>query len=243
LRAESALRGAEETYRTEGASPEARDLAYVAERRARAAEAWGAAAGNAEANVHTQALVLQMERRRSIEAATQLETLKDTLRAKEVTESQRKTLAVAGARTRARLRRMGMNVREDPRGTVITLPSTLYFVAHEPALLPDARKTLKAVAWAISTDARPIEVSGHTDTAGNDKFNDRLSEGRARAVRAALLANGIPAARVQAFGEGSRVPVADERSGHGRWRNRRVEIVLCTLDESGDAREASAALP
>ncbi|HUP90883.1 MAG TPA: OmpA family protein, partial [Solimonas sp.] len=69
-----------------------------------------------------------------------------------------------------------------------------------------------------------LEVGGHTDNVGQPAANQKLSEARAQAVQAALVAQGIAAARLSAKGYGDTRPVADNRSEDGRAKNRRVEL-------------------
>jgi len=73
-------------------------------------------------------------------------------------------------------------------------------------------------------DAR-VEISGHTDNVGGPEANQKLSEDRARAVVAALVARGIDGSRLSARGYGQSSPVADNRTEDGRAKNRRVELV------------------
>ncbi len=70
-----------------------------------------------------------------------------------------------------------------------------------------------------------FEIQGHCDATGSDKVNDPLSQKRAEAVMAALVEQGIAAARLSAVGKGSHVPIADNTSDEGRAKNRRVEFV------------------
>ena len=53
-----------------------------------------------------------------------------------------------------------------------------------------------------------IQVSGHTDSRGNDEYNLRLSQDRAQAVVNYLVRNGIPANRLSAVGYGETRPIA-----------------------------------
>ena len=52
-----------------------------------------------------------------------------------------------------------------------------------------------------------IFVTGHTDRLGTAKYNQKLSERRAHAVRNYLMRNGIPASRIRAAGKGETQPV------------------------------------
>ena len=71
-----------------------------------------------------------------------------------------------------------------------------------------------------------INVTGHTDTVGSAKYNQALSERRAAAVKAQLVADGVPAGEIATVGVGKTgllVPTAD---GVREPQNRRAEIVL-----------------
>lgn len=70
-----------------------------------------------------------------------------------------------------------------------------------------------------------IEVAGHTDSRGSDRYNMDLSQRRAEAVRNYLVGKGIAADRLSARGYGESQPVADNATDEGRFKNRRVELV------------------
>jgi outer membrane protein OmpA-like peptidoglycan-associated protein len=74
-------------------------------------------------------------------------------------------------------------------------------------------------------DAR-LEIRGHTDSQGAAEFNRSLSEDRAAAVRAYLLAQGLSTGRIDARGFGEEAPVADNATAAGRALNRRVEVIV-----------------
>jgi len=92
----------------------------------------------------------------------------------------------------------------------------------------------KAVIQSLNSPS-PIEVIrlfGHTDSTGNEKYNLGLGDRRARAVAAALQ-NKLKAFpdRVKIVVEpspGERDPTADNQTGEGRARNRRVEVFITT---------------
>ena len=70
-------------------------------------------------------------------------------------------------------------------------------------------------------------VEGHTDSTGNDAYNQNLSERRAGAVRDVLVNQyGVESSRVNAVGYGEANPVADNATREGRAVNRRVEAAV-----------------
>ncbi|MEH6550475.1 MAG: OmpA family protein [Pseudomonadales bacterium] len=72
-------------------------------------------------------------------------------------------------------------------------------------------------------------VGGHTDSVGDDAYNQGLSERRAMSVIKILVEElGVDANRIQARGYGESKPIADNSTEEGRQRNRRVTGVVET---------------
>ncbi|GLR85668.1 membrane protein [Bradyrhizobium iriomotense] len=71
-----------------------------------------------------------------------------------------------------------------------------------------------------------IEVAGHTDSDGEDSFNQALSEKRAQAVIDYLVKAGLPSDRFTAVGYGSTQPVAGNDTDEGKAQNRRIEFLV-----------------
>jgi len=71
-----------------------------------------------------------------------------------------------------------------------------------------------------------VKIEGYTDSRGNADSNQVLSQQRAEAVRARLIAAGIPDSRISTEGFGAANPVATNDTPEGRAENRRIEVVI-----------------
>ncbi|MBW4889511.1 OmpA family protein [Mucilaginibacter sp. HMF5004] len=71
-----------------------------------------------------------------------------------------------------------------------------------------------------------IEISGHTDNAGNDVLNQTLSQNRAKEVYQYLLSQGVPQNRLTYKGYGKSQPIAPNTTEDGRRQNRRTEFKI-----------------
>jgi OOP family OmpA-OmpF porin len=69
-----------------------------------------------------------------------------------------------------------------------------------------------------------VVVEGYTDDSGDAAYNQQLSEKRAEAVKAELVANGANPDKISTVGHGEDNPIADNSTREGRAKNRRVEI-------------------
>jgi len=71
-----------------------------------------------------------------------------------------------------------------------------------------------------------VELAGHTDNIGNEKYNQQLSADRANVVREALITNGIDPSRLTAKGYGAAKPLVSNDSDEHRAMNRRTEMKI-----------------
>lgn len=72
-----------------------------------------------------------------------------------------------------------------------------------------------------------VTVEGHTDSRGNDEYNQLLSERRATTVKNYLAERfKIPLETLVAIGYGETRPIADNGNLQGRQKNRRVEFEI-----------------
>jgi outer membrane protein OmpA-like peptidoglycan-associated protein len=93
-------------------------------------------------------------------------------------------------------------------------------------LRADAAATVGQLIAALKGHADwKVAVEGYTDSTGSADHNRELSDRRAAAVKAALVAGGIAAGRLTSSGFGADKPVATNDTEIGRAQNRRVEVV------------------
>jgi outer membrane protein OmpA-like peptidoglycan-associated protein len=69
-----------------------------------------------------------------------------------------------------------------------------------------------------------ITIEGHTDNTGSEAYNQALSERRAEAVKAWIVAQGVNPAQITTTGKGETEPTDDNSTAEGRQNNRRVVI-------------------
>lgn len=93
-------------------------------------------------------------------------------------------------------------------------------------------KLNEVVDFAAKNKDSNLAVSGHTDSRGSEKLNQKLSLSRAESVKAYLVKKGVSASRITTKGEASTRPVADNKTKAGRAQNRRVEITSVVKEES-----------
>lgn len=85
--------------------------------------------------------------------------------------------------------------------------------------------------WLAANPSARIVLVGHTDAVGSLEANVSLSQRRAAAVVNRLVQNfGTDRDQLQSAGAGYLSPVASNLSDEGRAANRRVEVVLLSLD-------------
>ncbi len=95
----------------------------------------------------------------------------------------------------------------------------------------------RIVALANTCRNAAIEITGHTDSSGDERWNVRLSLARAEAIADYLAQQGIAAERLIATGAGSSLPIAANSTRYGRGLNRRIEFAFIPGDEAAPNRQ------
>ncbi|MDB4990973.1 MAG: outer membrane protein [Myxococcaceae bacterium] len=222
--ADNALQLAEQTFKENGDSEHTRDLSYVAMRKAQIAEVQGRLQQNENQLKSLEAHATQAQGQELSKLRGQYNTQQQQLSASEAARKESEQRAAQAAADLARI----ASVKQDSRGTVITLSGEVLFTSGKAELLPAAQAKLSEVANALTQqnpDAK-IVVEGHTDAQGSQTFNLDLSTRRAQAVRDYLASHGVAPDRITAQGLGFSRPLGDNKTAEGRANNRRVEIVV-----------------
>lgn len=105
--------------------------------------------------------------------------------------------------------------------------NNIFFEFDKTRLLPESFIELDKIAkFLIENKYQKIEISGHTDNVGSDAYNQKLSEGRAKAVVDYLISKGVNPESIKAVGYGKTKPIDTNLNEQGRSKNRRVEFTL-----------------
>ncbi|MEJ1239441.1 PorP/SprF family type IX secretion system membrane protein [Chryseolinea sp. T2] len=106
-----------------------------------------------------------------------------------------------------------------------TLRFGFEFNSAEPSA--EAREYLDQLATALKDNHDlHLQLVGHTDNIGSDKFNIRLSLARAQAFRDYLVNAGVESARIVVDGKGMSEPLNDNATPDKQALNRRVEMTI-----------------
>ncbi|GIV24577.1 MAG: hypothetical protein KatS3mg026_0269 [Bacteroidia bacterium] len=116
----------------------------------------------------------------------------------------------------------------------------IYFDFGSDRLRPESFPELERLKRLLQENPNiRIRFSGHTDNVGSDKYNQRLSERRAKAVYEWLRKAGVHPIQMEYIGYGKRRPVASNATEEGRALNRRIEMEVVGIRRP--ALDASAA--
>ncbi|HUM66654.1 MAG TPA: OmpA family protein [Chitinophagaceae bacterium] len=121
----------------------------------------------------------------------------------------------------------GAKVERVGEGIVVEFSSAVLFGFDQSILSSSAQSTLNDLVQVLNkypdTD---LEIQGHTDNTGTDKYNQALSERRASTVANYLTSHGIALERVRTVGLGESAPKYTNDTESGRAQNRRVEFLI-----------------
>jgi OOP family OmpA-OmpF porin len=119
--------------------------------------------------------------------------------------------------------------RVEVRKDKIVINEKVQFEQASDKILEVSHDLLNEVAQVIKDNPqiKKIEIQGHASSEGKDSYNLKLSDKRAKAVRAYLIKQGgVPEKTLTAKGYGETKPIADNETEEGREKNRRVEFFI-----------------
>ena len=103
---------------------------------------------------------------------------------------------------------------------------SIYFEPNKTNINPTAAKALDRNGKILKDDPKlKVEIGGHSDNAGSEQANQKISEKRALSAKKYLQDKfNIPDSQLTVKGYGSTKPVADNKTQEGRSKNRRAEF-------------------
>ncbi len=182
-------------------------------------------------------------RKKVEDEARQRQLLADQEKQRELLSAQQKLLEEERKRLEdAKLKASedeNIEIREDSRGLVLNLVG-INFASGSASIPQTAYSSLNNAASIINSYPNvQIRIEGHTDSIGAEALNQQLSQKRAEAVKNYFIRNaGIQRSLLSAFGYGESKPIASNDTEDGRFRNRRVEIILLTGSQADSYSDA-----
>ena len=108
----------------------------------------------------------------------------------------------------------------------IEISEKVQFEYNKAEILEVSHDLLNDVATVMKQhpEVKKIRIEGHASSEGDDDYNMKLSEKRAKAVMDYLISAGVDPARMESAGYGEERPIASNDTEEGREKNRRVEF-------------------
>jgi len=119
-------------------------------------------------------------------------------------------------------------LKVDQKGCAISINIEALFIYDTSIITPetDIQKILDFAKFLNENQMYGTIINGHTDSVGSLKYNQKLSERRAIAIKKILVDNGVEASRIKTVGHGEVKPIATNETKEGRALNRRIEANL-----------------
>ena len=120
----------------------------------------------------------------------------------------------------------------------VTFNGGILFPTNGTTLNSSAKTDLTKFATSLINNPQTnVQVYGFTDNTGSLEVNQRVSTGRADAVRTYLINSGVAGSRITAEGLPMQDYVASNDTAEGRAQNRRVEIYITADKDMSNAAE------
>ena len=139
---------------------------------------------------------------------------------------------VQEAKLRQKMEGAGVSVTRDGDNIILNMPGNLTFDTDSSTVKSSFSPVLDAVAEVLKEyESTMVQIAGHTDSTGGDRYNLLLSQQRAQAVANQLGGFGVQQVRMDVVGFGETQPIASNGTPSGREQNRRVELTLVPYTE------------
>lgn len=133
---------------------------------------------------------------------------------------------------RQQLQGTGIDVQRQGDNLLLNIPNSITFDFDSARIWSQAEGTLGNLAGVLNQYPQTmIDVMGHTDNVGSEKYNQDLSDRRAQAVANKLRDFGVASQRLMVLGYGEKQPIASNDTEAGRAQNRRVEIKISPIKQ------------
>lgn len=117
-------------------------------------------------------------------------------------------------------------------GIAVSFDSGLLFDFDSAKLRPEAMENLSQLAEIMGEDDNTeLLIVGHTDSVGDEEYNQNLSERRAAMAATFMGTQGISRSRIEVEGRGETEPIADNDTEAGRQENRRIEVAIYASED------------
>jgi chemotaxis protein MotB len=132
---------------------------------------------------------------------------------------------------RQKLLSLGLDLKMEPRGLVISLPQAILFASGDDEVSDEARATVEEIAAVLREIPNKVILVGHADSVPihNRRFRNNWELAAARSLRLLELLGrdcGIEESRLSVASYSSFNPKDTNDTEDGRASNRRVEIVI-----------------
>ncbi len=134
---------------------------------------------------------------------------------------------VQEAKLRQQLEGTGVGVQRQGNNLILVMPGNITFASNSSDINQSFYSVLNSVLLVLKEFSdTSLDIIGFTDSTGNAKYNQSLSEKRAGSVAGYLINQNINPARIAVQGLGERYPIASNNTLQGRSLNRRVELKI-----------------
>jgi len=127
--------------------------------------------------------------------------------------------------------RVGISVDKDNSVLIANISKYVHF-DFDKYNIKNRYRLRKVIDELKTLKDKSILIVGHTDSIGSDRYNQKLSQLRAREVYREFLKAGFDKSSLDYVGYGEEQPIASNKRKKGRAKNRRVELIFAKSIES-----------